>query len=66
MNVYLGVQGCEAGQGRTPSLENLQQENDALRDQLARMSTQLLEVKHHTVHVTDIIGYSRPFFICDI
>ncbi|XP_024917616.1 ninein isoform X2 [Cynoglossus semilaevis] len=37
------AKGCEAGQGRTPSLENLQQENDALRDQLARMSTQLLE-----------------------
>ncbi|XP_070698807.1 ninein [Pempheris klunzingeri] len=33
---------CEAGQGHT-ELESLQQENEALRTQMARLSTQLLE-----------------------
>lgn len=36
-------QGREAGQGHT-QLEDLQQENEHLRAQLARVSTQLLEV----------------------
>ncbi|KAK2826598.1 hypothetical protein Q5P01_020812 [Channa striata] len=35
-------QGCEAGHGHT-ELENLQQENEALKAQMTRLSTQLLE-----------------------
>ncbi|KAG7511418.1 ninein isoform X1 [Solea senegalensis] len=34
---------CEAGQGHTTSLESLQQENEALKDQMAHLSSQLLE-----------------------
>ncbi|XP_076013883.1 uncharacterized protein nin [Genypterus blacodes] len=34
--------GCEAGEGRT-ELESLQQENESLKAQMARLSTQLLE-----------------------
>ncbi|KAF7664230.1 hypothetical protein LDENG_00184910 [Lucifuga dentata] len=34
--------GCEAGEGHT-ELESLQQENEALKAQMARLSTQLLE-----------------------
>ena len=37
-------QGREAGQGHT-ELESLQQENEALKAQMARLSTQLLEVR---------------------
>ncbi|XP_039641169.1 ninein isoform X6 [Perca fluviatilis] len=36
------TKGCEAGQGHT-ELEGLQQENEALRAQMTRLSTQLLE-----------------------
>lgn len=39
----LFIQGCEGGQRRT-ELESLQQENEALKAQLARLTTQLLEV----------------------
>ncbi|XP_044230188.1 ninein isoform X1 [Thunnus albacares] len=36
------TRGCEAGEGHT-ELESLQQENEALKAQMARLSTQLLE-----------------------
>ncbi|XP_047193512.1 ninein isoform X2 [Scophthalmus maximus] len=36
------TKGCEAGKGHT-ELENLQQENEALKAQMARLSTQLIE-----------------------
>ncbi|XP_062253733.1 ninein isoform X4 [Platichthys flesus] len=36
------TKGCEAGRGHT-ELESLQQENEALKAQMARLSTQLLE-----------------------
>ncbi|XP_039993164.1 ninein isoform X2 [Xiphias gladius] len=36
------TKGCEAGQGHT-ELQSLQQENEALKAQMARLSTQLLE-----------------------
>lgn len=39
---FLCFQGHEAGQGLS-ELENLKQENEALRSQMARLSTQLLE-----------------------
>lgn len=39
----LFIQGCEGGQRRT-ELESQQQENEALKAQLARLTTQLLEV----------------------
>lgn len=41
--LVLFIQGCEGGQRRT-ELESLQQENEALKAQLARLTTQLLEV----------------------
>lgn len=44
---FLCFQGHEAGQGLS-ELENLKQENEALRSQMARLSTQLLEVDHGT------------------
>ena len=43
LHVLCVFQGCEAGQGHT-ELEGLQQENEALRAQMTRLSTQLLEV----------------------
>lgn len=39
----LFIQGCEGGQRRT-ELESLQQENEALKAQLTRLTTQLFEV----------------------
>ena len=44
-------QGCEAGEGHA-ELESLQQENEALKAQMARLSTQLLEVPTFTVFIT--------------
>lgn len=38
-------QGREAGQGQS-EVEKLQQENEALKTQMARLSTQLLDVGH--------------------
>lgn len=43
LHVVRVFQGCEAGPGHA-ELESLQQENEALRTQMARLSTQLLEV----------------------
>ncbi len=40
-------QGHEAGQGHT-ELESLQQENEVLKAQMARLSTQLLDVRRGT------------------
>lgn len=45
LHVVRVFQGCEAGPGHA-ELESLQQENEALRTQMARLSTQLLEVGH--------------------
>lgn len=46
--LFFGVfQGCEAGQGHS-ELELLQQENEALKAQMARLSTQLLDVSCDT------------------
>ncbi len=43
LHVLCVFQGREAGQGHT-ELDSLQQENEALKAQMARLSTQLLEV----------------------
>lgn len=47
LHVLCVFQGREAGQGRT-ELESLQQENEALKAQMARLSTQLLDVSGGT------------------
>lgn len=47
----MSFQGCEAGQGHS-ELELLQQENEALKAQMARLSTQLLDVSCDTSVVT--------------
>lgn len=47
LHVLCVFQGREAGQGRT-ELESLQQENEALKAQMARLSTQLLNVSGGT------------------
>ena len=53
-------QGCEAGEGHT-ELESLQQENEALKAQMARLSTQLLEVPTFSVFIT--LGFTKQCYL---
>ena len=50
------VQGRELGQGHA-ELEILQQENEALKAQMARLSAQLLDVGHSTNFNTPILVF---------
>lgn len=54
-------QGCEAGQGHS-ELELLQQENEALKAQMARLSTQLLDVSCDTNQCSLILLLLWGFF----
>lgn len=49
--IFIIIQGCEAGEGRS-ELEGLQQENEALKAQMARLSTQVLEVPTNFCFIT--------------
>jgi len=50
------LQGCEAGESHT-ELESLQHENEALKAQMARLSSQLLEVRHELLKENSVFFF---------